>query len=225
MPKKKDNKTMPLGRVFHIYCEGKETEPNYLKGYIADRVPNELRRLFKLESTEKNTPVQLVDEAITKKSEVNSKSDTEDTFWVVYDRESPQKYSDELHDKAMRKAKKHGIHIALSNVCFEVWILLHFQDTVAQYLDYDNLKRNSPLRDKFREAGFSDYDKAEDSFKILSVHVDEARKRAKHLNENTQNCADSSDNKPYQFNPYTDVYNLLDMIDKWVCEENEKKSG
>lgn len=216
MPKKKDNKTMSLGRVFHIYCEGEKTEPNYLKGYIAERVPSKLRRLYKLEPTEKNTPVQLVGEAVTKKLEVNLKGCTEDIFWVVYDRESPQKYSDKLHDEAMRKAKKDGIHIAFSNVCFEVWILLHFQKTVAQYHNYDDLKKNSSLRDKFREAGFSDYDKAgKYHFKILSAHVDEARKRAKSLNEDTQKCADPSDNKPYQLNPYTDVYSLLDMIDTW----------
>lgn len=58
------NKKIP--RVMYIYCEGEKTEPLYLEAYISERSKRTLS-VFKIPKTRKNTPEQLVDEAIKKK--------------------------------------------------------------------------------------------------------------------------------------------------------------
>ncbi|WP_405021879.1 RloB domain-containing protein [Klebsiella pneumoniae] len=44
----------------------------------------------------------------------------------------------------MNKANRHGINIAISCVCFELWLLLHFGFTTK--VSYDNLVLSSPLK-------------------------------------------------------------------------------
>jgi hypothetical protein len=210
MPKKRKRQQRDLKPRLHIFCEGEKTEPNYLNGYIERCFPG--TRLTVVEKTDKNTPVQLVEEAVSAKR--NRDSLGTDQFWVVYDRESVVKYSPELHDEAMDKASANGIKIAFSNVCFEVWILLHFQETVPAYdccadlLHRSRLKKHIPGYDKGDKREFSEQE------------VSAARKNAKHLNKQTIAAADRSWNKEHQWNPYTDVYKLLDAMDK-----HQKKYG
>ena len=128
-------------------------------------------------------------------------------FWVVYDREAAIKYPDALHAEACRKADAQGIKIAFSNICFEVWILLHFQATMAAYTNFDDLKKRSKLRTHIKN-----YDKGiKRLFSAEEIYA--ARKRAEALNQRTIAGADPAWVKPYQWNPYTDVYKLLDAID------------
>jgi hypothetical protein len=215
MPKKNNRAKRELKPVLHIYCEGKKTEPNYLRGYI-NRFFSANRRLrvIEIEETDKNTPVQLVDVAIKKQSEKGFPEG--DTIWVVYDRESKQKYSDDLHKKAYSEALKHSISVAFSNVCFEMWLLLHFVETNAPYSCYEDLRKKSVLREECKKRGMIDYDKGDKAiFDILkNSEIEDARNRAKKINKATQDSADPSCNKPYQWNPYTDVYTLLDEIDE-----------
>ncbi len=160
MPKKNNRPKKEIKPVLHIYCEGEKTEPNYLNGYIDKFFPTNRRlKVIKIEATKKNTPKQLVDEAVTAKIAAIKNSLDEDVFWVVYDRESEQKYTDALHALAYDKGQKHGISIAISNVCFEAWLLLHFQDTTASYSCYDDLRNNSVLRAECKIRGLIDYDK------------------------------------------------------------------
>ncbi|MEZ5672339.1 MAG: RloB family protein [Thiotrichaceae bacterium] len=208
--------------VFHIFCEG-ETEENYLERYI-DRFYSGNRRLkvIKIEETDTNTAKELVEEAIEfQKNCLAQKSCLEgDIFWVVYDRESEQKYSDKLHKMAYDKAKPKKISIAISNVCFEVWILLHFQATVQPYNNYDKLRTHSQLRVEYKKRCGSDYEKgSKQLFEIFTkAEIDEARIRAKRMNQNTQKDADSKWTMPYQWNPYTNVYELLDAIDEFATQ-------
>lgn len=54
-------------RVMYIYCEGEKTEPLYLDAYISERSKKTLS-VFKIPKTRKNTPEQLVNEAVNKKT-------------------------------------------------------------------------------------------------------------------------------------------------------------
>jgi hypothetical protein len=215
MPKIRNKAVKALKPVLHIYCEGEKTEPNYLHGYI-DKFFSQNRRLkiIKIENTKKNTPVQLVEEAI--KAKKNNPDG--DVFWVVYDRESVQKYPDELHAKACSKAKSQKIKIALSNVCFELWLLLHFQNNTTAYSNYDDLRKNSSLRSECQKRGLKDYDKGEKSVFNFFTNQDikQARIRARKMNAETKKTANVSCTKPYQWNPYTNVHHLLHAIDKFA---------
>lgn len=212
MPKpRKPSKLKPL-KTLKIFCEGEKTEPNYLKGYIAT-LDNEARKsVVLIEKTKKNTPIQLVEEAI--KAKKSPQSLDEDEFWVVYDRESVAKYSDENHSKAFDKAKRARIHVALCNVCFEYWILLHFLDTDAPYSSYDDLRANSILNEEFRIAGGRNYEKSSASlFASIRDRVSIARERGKRLNDRGERSAHSGRDKPYHINPYVGIVALLQAID------------
>jgi len=218
MPKKNNRSKQDLKPILHIFCEGEKTEPNYLKGYL-ERFFSTNRRLkvIKIEPTNKNTPKQLVEEAIKKQKYCPDG----DSFWVVYDRESEQKYSDNLHAQAYNKAQKHNIDVALSNVCFEAWLLLHFTSSSAPYNCYDDLRKKSNLRAECKKRGVKDYDKGNKEIfdQLTENEIKTARVNAKRINEQSKCNANSSNTKPYQLNPFTDVYLLLDAIDAMASKQ------
>ncbi|MEI7947599.1 MAG: RloB family protein [bacterium] len=210
MPKpKKQGHPLSLKPLFHIFCEGAKTEPNYLKSYIEKKFPG--TTLIVVEKSEKSTAVQLVEEAREHKK--RHAGIPNDVFWVVYDRENPTKYDDSLHAEARITARDNNINIALSNVCFEVWLLLHFRTSSAAYMNCADLLKNSDLKKIY----IKDYDKA-DRRDYSDAEIKAARKNAKHMNQQTINGADSKWNNPHQWNPYTNVHELLDAIDAFGKE-------
>lgn len=190
--------------VLHIFCEGSKTEPNYIEHY-KDLFCKEKRSSIVVEKTDKTTPVQLVETAVQLKN--SSASGKDDEFWVVYDRESPVKYGEKFHQEARDKAAANGIHIALSNVCFEVWLLLHFQSTCAACNTCDELTGRKDFKTHFPM-----YEKGS-ACTYTKKEIMTARVNAEKLNERTINAADKSWKVPSMWNPYTDVHKLLSAID------------
>lgn len=209
MPKKRKHKNIPLEPVFHIFCEGEKTEPYYLNGFINEYF-SEKRNVVVVEKSKKNTPVQLVEEAISEKSGYGDN----DEIWVVYDRESSSKYPEKLHKEARDKALKNNINIAFSSVCFEQWVLLHFSCSAKSYSCYDDLKNTSPLKKELAKVGIKDYDKSLPSlFDKIKNFLPQAILNSKTINNSAKNSSTARKNKPYHFNPYTDVYKLLEKIE------------
>lgn len=197
----------------YIFCEGTKTEPQYLEAFIEDRV-RQKSKIIKIPPTRKNTPVQLVEEAIAKK---NSKETIAgDVFWVVYDRESVAKYPKKLHSEAYNKANKNGIKVALTNICFEFWILLHFEYTTSHYTCYDNLMAESNLKDYLRRAGIIKYDKGSDLlyFKVKSG-IDNAKARALKVNKTVLESSANKTLEPHEYYPYTNIHELLNEIESF----------
>ena len=215
MPKDRSRTPKKLLPKLHIYCEGAKTEPNYLNGYISNNYPGNVRlKIIEIVPTKKNTPKQLVDEAVWDKKH---KYPEGDFFWVVYDRESKYKYSDKLHMEAYQKAKNNNVNIGLSNVCFELWLLLHFQDTYAPYSCCDDLIKNSSLHAECKKLGLSSYSKGDKYiFNKIDNLIGKARERAEKMNMDILASADPFRVQPYHLNPYTDVHKLLDAIDKFA---------
>lgn len=202
----------------HIICEGEKTEPNYFKRYVSEKFGyQKLLEFIDIPKIKKNTPVQLVEESEKIKNSHGITKD--DIFWVVYDRESVTKYKESDHAKAYQKAMSNCILVALTNVCFEFWMLLHFKDTTAQYSSFENFMRESEFQRLLNNSGFTGrYDKAhQDIYAFLSKlnGVDNARVRAKKILD--QYARDGLDmSKPYNINPYTNVHELLDGIDEFL---------
>lgn len=215
-PRRGRGKAKEVKGVLRIYCEGAKTEPNYIQGYLNKYHPaNRTLKVVKVESTKKNTPVQLVEEAEKKKK--SAESTPNDEYWAVYDRERIAKYSNELHRKTLDKANAKGINVALSNVCFEVWILLHFIDVRASYSDCDDLIKRSPLKSELKKVGIDDYDKSDSNiFEVLSENITVARKRALAMNSSTLQASPETEYDPHKLNPYTGVYKLLDAVDRFI---------
>jgi hypothetical protein len=211
-PRKAD--TRKIRNKMHIYCEGAKTEPNYINAYINSLENRALRSVIVVEPTKKNTPIQLVDVAVQHKRSRSTPAG--DVFWVVYDRESTIKYPDLMHDKAYNKARDNNINIALSNVCFEQWILMHFLPNAQPYSCFDDLWQNSKLREKILSRTGSNYDKSGTTlFPYLADDIATARTIAAAINKNTLASAAPGRNKPHHLNPYTDIPKLLDAIDEF----------
>jgi hypothetical protein len=202
MPKPRQRRERQLCPILHIYCEGAKTEPFYLEDYIRKRFPG--TKLIRVEKTSKTTPRQLV-EVARDKLRCGPEGDV---VWVVYDREGPAKYSDSLHADARQKAGG-KVQIALSSVCFEVWLLLHFQATCGAHDSCDDLLRRSRLKEHI-----PGYDKA-NRREYSAEEIARARQSAERLNESTRRGANSDWTQPHQWNPYTDMHKLLDAIDEF----------
>lgn len=77
-------------------------------------------------------PMTLVERA---RSDKRSSSVDIDHYWCVFDVESPQPNPN--LDRAVQMARDNDIKLSVSNPCFELWLILHFQDQTA-YLSTDD---------------------------------------------------------------------------------------
>ena len=201
MPKFKPRPQLQPKPVLYIYCEGKNTEPNYLNGYIGKKYPG---ALIKVKKSTYTSPVEIVEEVAS----ILDCGRPEDEGWAVYDREAESAIPDSVHAEARNKAGIR-INIAISNICFEVWLLIHFQTSCRAHCSFESLSKDRDFKKHL-----PNYDKGvcrEYSDKEIAA----ARKNAERLNEQTKAGADRSRSRPHQLNPYTDVHKLLDAIDEF----------
>lgn len=122
-----------------ICCEGKVTEPSYF-GALKAEVRNSLLEIQIYGRGE--SPKTLVESAVERKrwaekEAARLKDDTVlyDEVWCVFDVDSHPNIPD-----AKQQATDNNVRLAISNPCFEVWMLLHFQEQTA-YIDRGHLKR------------------------------------------------------------------------------------
>ena len=119
----------PRERIL-IVCEGEVTEPGYFRG-----LKHDLRAApVTIEINDQSgVPKTLVERAVELKKAAEARAKRErnaylryDQVWCVFDVDAHPNLPE-----ALQQAKANGIRIALSNPCFELWILLHFQDQRA----------------------------------------------------------------------------------------------
>lgn len=107
-----------------IVCEGAKSEPGYFEQLRhAERLP------IRLMVVPAGTPKTVVETAVELKSRALASRDAGDRFeqvWCVFDIDQHPKVPD-----AIQQARAHGISLAVSNPCFELFVLLHFQDQTA----------------------------------------------------------------------------------------------
>jgi hypothetical protein len=121
---------------FLIVCEGEVTEPEYFED-----TRHLLRLLVDLEIIPGGDPKRLVERAVEKKNEsaasARKRSDDYlryDQVWCVFDVDEHGRLRD-----ALQQARDNEISVAVSNPCFELWALLHFQDQNA-YIERDKVR-------------------------------------------------------------------------------------
>lgn len=73
---------------------------------------------------EQGVPLTLVQRAIER-----SRDDEVDQCWCVFDVEWPQHHPN--LSRAIQLAAVHGIYLAVSNPCFELWLILHLEEQTA----------------------------------------------------------------------------------------------
>ena len=114
---------------FLIVVEGEVTEPQYLEAIKKSRKIRSVDMV--IDSPPPTSPRQIVEKARDRRKQAK-KNDPYDAVWCVFDVEAKatQQARPDLDD-AIQMAKDNKIYIALSNPCFELWILLHTEDCRA----------------------------------------------------------------------------------------------
>ena len=179
---------------FLIVCEGEVTEPAYFNDVRLHE-----RGIIDLEVVHGGVPKTVVERAVEmkKQSEREAKRLKDenrrfDRIWCVFDVD--------VHPfvaEARQRAQAHAIDLAVSNPCFELWFLLHFQSQTA-HLERQRVQRIC------REY-MPGYEKAPPC-DVLRPHQTAAMERAAQL-ENWQEQRDNAG-----ANPSTGVHRLVREI-------------
>ncbi len=188
----------PEQRRFLIYCEGECTENHYFKG-----LRRELRALpvsVCIGGTH-GEPKSLVRAAIAhKKRAPQSAADrytAYDEVWCVMDVEAPTPHPS--LGEAVRLANRNGIGVALTNPCFELWLLLHFR-AVSTYHTSDQMQQ---ALERLATCGYTAQRKHVD-FDALRDRYGQAWERAQALRV--------GESVTYRANPWTDVDKLVERL-------------
>jgi len=185
----------PKKRIL-IVCEGENTERQYLEGFA--KYHRDTLVDVKV-ADEHGVPMTVVRDAKRLKKEAANAARREgdrnlkfDAVWCVFDRD------DHPHvPEALTMAANNNMEVALSNPCFELWLLLHLKDSPEM------LHRHAAL--SMLKKLVADYDK---SVNYTDYHAgyEQAVKRAKRLDELAKVA-----NEP-GMNPTTGVYRLTIVI-------------
>ena len=185
----------PRKRIL-VLCEGRNTEPQYLRGFKR-WCRNPLVEV--VVDPEHGVPLTLVRRAKEARLDAERRAAREgddnvayDEVWCVFDTDDHPHLED-----ACQMARDNGIDVALSNPCFELWLLLHFRDSPGMQGRKDLLR--------LLRGHVSDYDKRIDFADYQPGYVS-ALERAKRLDAGAR--ADGEDRR----NPTTGVYRLTESV-------------
>ncbi len=182
---------------FVVFCEGTLTEPLYLKAFaslqkVRDVATLDIRGMG-------YDPRRLVEYAKETKRLERRQQTGSTNYWCVFDVEAPTPHA-RLSD-AVQMARDNDISVAISNPCFELWLVLH-------YTDRDRWINNYDCRGLLRQ-----YDNSQGKQLVGDVYMPlrhQAIKRAKRL---SALHASASRRHPND-NPSSSLYRLLEAIDQ-----------
>jgi RloB-like protein len=180
-PLKRKVATRRPRKTLVVFCEGERTEPEYLDALkrqpsVRDVAAVDLRVETGQGGSVPRTLVAMATEARARAIEEDAEIDE---FWCVFDVEWPRNHPG--LDEAVQQARVNGINLAVSNPCFELWLILHFQDRAA-WLDNNQARR-------LRRQVDGSSDKGLEASKYMPFTSDAARRAAaldkRHLRDDT----------------------------------------
>lgn len=116
-------KTTIRETVFYVAMEGSVTERKYFDALIKKYNLRNVRLLKKPKTH--SSPIHVIrrlEQEITKRKNDHG-VEIEERYWAIFD--TDRRPIETLQQVAIRAAKKR-IRLAVSNPCFELWLLLHF---------------------------------------------------------------------------------------------------
>ncbi|MFJ3713533.1 RloB family protein [Streptomyces sp. NPDC090053] len=188
----------PEQRRFLIYSEGECTEDQYFRGLRGD-----LRALpvnIQIGGVH-GEPKSLVRAAIAHKERAVASAAVRftayDEVWCVVDVEAPRAHAS--LDEALTLASRSGVQVALTNPCFELWVLLHF----APVTGYCTSGAVQKALEGLGSCGYTTSRKHLDYERLRDRH-EQARERAVELRRRGTNGR--------SVNPWTEVDRLVDLL-------------
>lgn len=178
-------------RLIVIASEGKDTERIYFKA-LAKEYTNPRVHVHILERSEaeqnNSSPEYVLKQLNDYKGHYELESD--DELWLVVDRD---RWTEAMLSRvATECAQNNFMHVALSNPCIELWLLLHLVDATLltseeEQLWMDNRRKSKNadpyLKVRLRQEMGSYHESSYDA-KMLIEHVDVAIARAEALDKN-----------------------------------------
>lgn len=178
-------------RIIVVASEGKDTERIYLKA-LANEYANPRVHVHILERSKdeqnNSSPEHVLKQLNDYKGQYALEAD--DELWLVIDKDRWTEAM--LSHVATECSQDSFMHMALSNPCFELWLLLHFVDpallTFEEQEQWMNNRRRSKnadpyLKIRLRYEMGSYHEAAYDTQQLMS-HVDIAIERARALDIN-----------------------------------------
>ncbi len=191
--------TRPRRPQILIFVEGERTEDGYFKHWGRHHRGEIIVNVHEFNGP----PLRLVERAVASQRHEayearHGRGEPYDEIWCVFDFDSHAKLAE-----AIALAAKHGIRLAVSNPCFELWLTLHCQDQTAsidaravQKLAREHLKCGKALSPRALDALVSRYANA----------VERAKQLDRMHNDN---------GSPARSNPSSEVWKLVERIKKW----------
>ncbi len=212
MPKLRNAGIRHVHKAIFIFCEGGKTEPLYFTELLKQlKFPLNLASVEIVQSKHTDL-VGLVNDA---KEHRNIKGCQSDEYWIVADKDRYEK-----HHQGFCTARANNIKIAFSSICFEYWLLLHFEYTTApkhkcEILIAECLKKHC-----------SRYKKNDAS--ILSDFIPKRNNALQNAHRLRKFLKDSNkfdiERTPYKLSVYTDVDKLVMSITKYRDSLMESRS-
>lgn len=177
-------------RLIIIAAEGEHTEKIYFEALRAfarnSRV--HIKILERDEEHKHNSAPEYVLDQLTEYKKENA-LDPDDELWLVIDRDDWKQAA--LRVVAQTCAQDEAMHLALSNPCFELWLMLHLVDVVS--LSDEEKKRifenkregmSDPyLKREMRRLMKGSYNESKYNAFVIVPFVHEAIKRAEQLDD------------------------------------------
>lgn len=195
-------------RLIVVACEGKMTEKIYFNAVKNALCAGNIHlEILERESTDSSPDVVFSN---LKQFENIYQLEDDDELWMVIDRDRWK--TETLAYIARQCFQSRFLHFAMSNPCFELWLLLHFEDLTALSEEELNALRENKrvtrrgdtwLKSRVRRV-MGSYRESSYNTSILLPLIPEARNRAAALDRN------KSERWPSDIG--THVYRLIDSI-------------
>jgi hypothetical protein len=184
-------------KKFRLLCEGQVTEREYFL-HVRQKLRGAVIELEVLE--EHGVPLSLVQTAVERKRaalrearKMGEVGAEDDEFWCIFDTDRHPNIP-----QALDQANANGIGLAISNPCFELWALLHYQEQHA-YLERD-------VAGEYLRVHVPDYEKRLPCEELLARYP-AAFERARQLE-----AEHASAGSPKTENPSSGVWRLVEKL-------------
>lgn len=187
-------------RLYFLIVEGAKTEPTYFYALEANNLIPRHRVKLRVYSPDGNAsaPAYLIGKA--EEVAKGQPAGTDDEMWLVFDvdRHSGSTRLTQVI-QASQDASQRGWGVAISNPCFEVWLLLHTSNDLATVNDYGD-SVEAALRTEL-----GGYDKSRTPAQCLSAELLSRAMASARL-------GDTDPESPLPKLPGTRVYRLFESI-------------
>ena len=179
-----------------VVAEGAVTEPGYLREFDRLHGDRSSARLVLIGGA--GDPRAVVERAIEESRE--SKRDRlgdRDSVWAMFDRDDHPRFNE-----ARNMARGNGIRLAISNPCFELWAIFHYQECDAPLDRHECQRKLRELHPGYSGKGGKIFDDPE----VIESNYRDAVERAEHSLARREEEGDP------EGNPSTTVHRLTEHI-------------